>query len=59
MSEKSIADKLLIKPRYSVLFVNAPRDYFAMLGELGSDVADINRDSIAAYANTIGLKHSP
>jgi hypothetical protein len=108
MSNKSIADKLLIKPGYSVLFVNAPQGYSGLLGELSAEVAvlkdavgradviqafvsskkelegqlpglkkrlkpegllwvtypkgtsrlkaDINRDSIAAYAKTLGLQ---
>ncbi len=108
MSEKSIAARLLIKPGYRVLLVNAPERYEGKIGELPDRVnvlrdsndpvdliqvfvksrqdlearlgklknllkpngllwvsypkgtskikADINRDSINAYANTIGLQ---
>lgn len=39
MSEKSVAQKLLIKPRFKVLIVNAPEDYRDKLGELPPDVS--------------------
>ena len=108
MSDKTIVQKLLIKPGQRVLFVNAPLDYVQGLTDLPPDVTllpdgqgpadvvqifarsqqeletqlapakallapkgilwityykgtakvktDINRDTIAAYANTIGLQ---
>jgi len=113
MSEKGIAAKLLVKPGYRVLLINAPASYAAKLTDLPVDVAlgeskappdgkepadlvqifvcskkeletslektkgllkpsallwvtypkgtskakaDINRDSINAYANTVGLQ---
>ncbi len=108
MSDKSVADKLLIKPGQKVLLVNPPKGYRALLGEIPKGVtvlkeapeavdliqvfvgsredleeqlprlkpllaskgllwvtyhkgtskqkSDINRDSIAAYAGTIGLQ---
>ncbi len=109
MPEKSVAQKLLIKPGYKVLLVNAPKNYQEMLGPLSQGVTllkttpktaaeliqlfvadrrelqaqlgkvkqtlapngllwvtyhkgtssvktDINRDTIAAYAQTIGLR---
>ncbi|MGA2499540.1 MAG: DUF3052 domain-containing protein [Tepidisphaeraceae bacterium] len=108
MSEKSVAEKLLIKPGQKVMFVNAPAGYKAVLGSLPKGVevltesagpmdiiqvfvgsrkeleeqlprlkrllalkgllwvtyhkgsskqkSDINRDTIAAYANTIGMQ---
>lgn len=108
MSDKSIAQKLLIKDGYAVAFVNAPKDYKKHLGELPKGVkvvgkpakdldliqvfvpdrkalesqlhklkpfvksttllwvsylkgtsktkTDINRDTLHAYARTIGLE---
>ena len=108
MSDKSIAEKLLIKPGRTVLFVNAPPGYRTRIGALPPNTAilkavgapadviqvfvksraeleaelpklkralapngllwvtyakgtsklkgDINRDSIAAYAHTIGME---
>ena len=108
MSDKTVAEKLLIKPGYKVLIVNAPEGYEKILTDLPSGVkileklgknidliqlfvntlaeletellavkpllkpagilwlsypkktskikADINRDSINAYAKTIGLQ---
>jgi predicted CoA-binding protein len=108
MSDKSVAEKLLIKPGQTILLVNPPKGYKALLGEIpkGATVlkeaakavdliqvfvasredleeqlprlkpllatkgllwvtyhkgtskqkSDINRDSIAAYAATIGLQ---
>jgi len=108
MSDKSVAQKLLIKPGQKILFVNQPKGYKALLGEIPKGVtvlkeaneavdliqffvasrkdleeqlprlkpflapkgllwvtypkgtskqkSDINRDSIAAYAGTIGLQ---
>ncbi|MGA2253173.1 MAG: hypothetical protein ABSG53_00805 [Thermoguttaceae bacterium] len=108
MSDKSVAEKLLIKPGQKILLVNQPKGYRAVLGEIPKDVtvlketaepvdliqvfigsrkdleeqlprlklllaskgllwvtyhkgtskqkSDINRDSIAAYASTIGLQ---
>ncbi len=108
MSDKSVARKLLIKTRHTVLLVNAPKDYKTTLGALPKGVkietrlapaadviqvfvanrkeleaqlsnlkpllssksilwvsylkgtsktkTDINRDSIHAYAKTLGLQ---
>jgi predicted CoA-binding protein len=108
MSDKSVAEKLLIKPGQKILLVNPPKGYRALLGEIPKAVtvlkeaaeavdliqvflgsrkdleeqlprlkpllapkgllwvtyhkgtskqkSDINRDSIAAYAGTIGLQ---
>jgi hypothetical protein len=108
MSDKSVAEKLLMKPGQKVLLVKTPKGYKALLGEIPKGVkvlkeaaeaidliqvfvasradleeqlpglkpllapkgllwvtypkgtskqkSDINRDSIAAYANTIGLQ---
>jgi hypothetical protein len=107
MSEKTIAEKLLIKGDYKVLFINPPEGYISQLGSLAEGVtvlknpvspvnliqlfvtsrkelqahlpglknrlapggllwvtypkgtskvkADINRDSINAYAKSLGL----
>ena len=38
MSDKSVAQKLMIKPGRSVLLVNPPENYDALLGELPEDV---------------------
>ncbi len=38
MSEKTVAQKLLIKPGYKVLFWQAPEDYATWLGEMPPDV---------------------
>ena len=38
MSDKTIAQKLLIKPGYRVAFVNAPRGYKTLLGALPKNV---------------------
>jgi hypothetical protein len=38
MSEKTVAQKLLIKPGYKVLFWQAPEDYATWLGEIPADV---------------------
>ncbi|MGA2616110.1 MAG: hypothetical protein ABSF26_00790 [Thermoguttaceae bacterium] len=108
MSDKSVAEKLLVRPGQKILLVNQPKGYRALLGEIPKDVTllkepaaavdliqvfvasrkdleeqlprlkpllgskgplwvtyhkgtskhklDINRDSIAAYAATIGLQ---
>ncbi len=108
MSDKTVAEKLLIKPGQKILLVHPPTGYRALLGAIPKDVAvlkeaadavdliqvfvgsredleeqlprlkpllapkgllwvtyhkgtskqksDINRDSIAAYAATIGLQ---
>ncbi len=108
MSDKSVAQKLLMKPGQKVLLVNPPKGYKALLGEIPKDVkilkeageavdliqvfvasrkeleeqlprlkpllapkglfwvayhkgtskqkSDINRDSINAYAETIGMQ---
>jgi hypothetical protein len=108
MSDKSVAQKLLIKPGQKVMLVNPPRGYKALLGAIpkGAKIlkeaaepvdliqvfvgsrkdledqlprlkplltpkgllwvtypkgtsklkTDVNRDSIAAYASTIGLQ---
>ena len=42
MSEKTVAQKLLIKPGYKVLFLQAPDDYTAWLGEVPADVKILN-----------------
>ncbi|MGA2066243.1 MAG: hypothetical protein ABSG86_14805 [Thermoguttaceae bacterium] len=108
MSDKSVAEKLLIRPGQKILLVNQPKGYRAVLGAIPKGVtllkeaaeaadliqvfvgsrkdleaqlprlkpllapkgllwvtypkgtskrkSDINRDSIAAYAGTIGLQ---
>ncbi len=108
MLDKTVAQKLMIKEGRSVLFVNPPRNYKSLLGQLPREVkvlhgsrepadiiqvfvnsrselkfqlgklknrlkpdgflwityhkgtskvkTDINRDSIAAYASTLGLR---
>jgi hypothetical protein len=38
MPEKSVAQKLIIKPGRSVLFVNAPENAAALLGEMPGEV---------------------
>ena len=38
MSDKSVAQKLLIKENYKVLLVNEPKDYREILGELPPNV---------------------
>ncbi len=43
MSDKTVARKLLIKPGYRVLFVNAPEDFESTLGELPPDVTVLPR----------------
>jgi hypothetical protein len=45
MSDKSIAEKLLIKPGYKVVLINAPPDYAIMLGELPSGVTLMEKPS--------------
>jgi len=42
MSEKTVAQKLLIKPRTKLLFLQAPEDYAAWLGEIPVDVKILN-----------------
>jgi hypothetical protein len=43
MSDKSVAQKLLIKPGQKILFVNAPRGYKARIGEIPEDVTVLKR----------------
>ena len=38
MSDKTVAQKLLIKENYNVLFINEPENYKAILGELPKNV---------------------
>jgi hypothetical protein len=38
MSDKSVAEKLMIKPGKSVLFVNRPENYEPVLGSLPGEV---------------------
>ena len=38
MSDKSVAQKLLIKPGQKILLVNQPKGYKALLGEIPKDV---------------------
>jgi hypothetical protein len=38
MSDKTVAQKLLIKENYKVLFINEPEIYKAILGELPKNV---------------------
>lgn len=54
MSEKTVAQKLLIKEGYTVLFVNPPADLSALLGGLPAGVntspaADVAVDFILAF----------
>ena len=39
MSDKTVAQKLLIKENYKVLFINEPENYKAILGDLPKNVA--------------------
>ena len=45
MSDKSIAEKLLIKPGYKVVLINTPPDYTIMLGELPAGVSLMEKPS--------------
>ena len=45
MSEKTVAEKLLIKPGKKVLFVNAPQDLAELLGSLPAGVIMLNEAS--------------
>jgi predicted CoA-binding protein len=38
MSDKTVAQKLLIKENYKVLFINEPENYKAILGDLPKNV---------------------
>lgn len=38
MSDKTVAQKLLIKENYKVLFINEPENYKVILGDLPKDV---------------------
>jgi len=42
MSEKTVAEKLLIKPGFRVCFINAPTGYEAWLGNLPENVKIMN-----------------
>ncbi len=48
MSDKTLAQKLAIKEGYDVLFVNAPRGYKSLLGELPKDVTVLREPSAPA-----------
>ena len=57
MTEKSVAEKLMIKPGRSVLFVNAPENYEKLLGNLPDAVAVFHApagevDIIVAFATS-------
>jgi predicted CoA-binding protein len=43
MSDKSVAEKLLIKPGQKILFVNPPKGYRALLGEIPKDVTVLKK----------------
>ena len=43
MPEKSVAEKLLIKPDYDVLLVNEPPDYRSALGSLPPNVTVLTK----------------
>ncbi len=45
MSDKSISQKLLIKPGYKVLLINAPDGYQSSLGEIPSRAAILNQSN--------------
>jgi hypothetical protein len=45
MSEKSVAQKLLIKANSRLLFVNAPQGYLQAIGSLPQDVSLVEADS--------------
>ena len=48
MSDKPLAQKLAIKEGYTVLFVNAPRGYKSLLGELPGHVTVLKEPSAPA-----------
>jgi len=57
MTEKSVAEKLMIKPGRSVLFVNAPENYEKLIGNLPDAVAVFHApagevDIIVAFATS-------
>jgi hypothetical protein len=57
MSEKTVAQKLLIKEGYSVLFVNPPANLTTLLGGMPAGVnaapaADVSMDLILAFIAT-------
>lgn len=43
MSKKNIAQKLFIKDKYRVLFVNEPENYITLLGDLPNNVNVLKR----------------
>ncbi len=43
MPEKTIVQKLAVKPGQSILFVNAPRDYSSRIGSLPESVTVVKR----------------
>lgn len=45
MSDKTVAQKLLIKENYKVLFINEPDNYRAILGELPKNVTILTEPS--------------
>jgi hypothetical protein len=45
MTEKSVAEKLFIKPQTKLLFVNPPQNILELLGNLPAQVEMINADS--------------
>ncbi len=47
MSDKTIAQKLLIKENYKVLFINEPENYAAILGELPKNVIMLTEPAIS------------
>jgi hypothetical protein len=53
MPDKSVAQKLQMKPNTTVLFVNAPKDYAAKIGPIPEGVSIVNK--LGAKVNFIQL----
>ena len=56
MSDKTIAQKLLIKPGYKILILNPPAGYTALIGELPEGVTLMKKSSPSADLIQVFIK---
>jgi hypothetical protein len=59
MSEKSLVEKLQIKPNTRLLFVNPPEGYVERIGALPAGVLILPADPIGVLADPIGVLADP
>ncbi len=58
MPDKTVAQKLLIKENYKILFINEPDNYRAILGELPENVSILTGSDTQADLIQLRLKLS-